>query len=90
MFYGKQAKRKTAPKHLKNGLVMRFLLWSWWTDLNRRPTDYESVALPTAPHQQIVTDSIYYTTNIWKFQGLFWEQYGNNLQWFIFTFMELL
>nr|DAP28562.1 MAG TPA: hypothetical protein [Bacteriophage sp.] len=29
MFYGKQAKRKTAPKHLKNGLVMRFLLWSW-------------------------------------------------------------
>ena len=26
-------------------------LWSWWPDLNRRPADYESAALPTEPHQ---------------------------------------
>ncbi len=25
--------------------------WSWWPDLNRRPADYESAALPTEPHQ---------------------------------------
>ena len=23
--------------------------WSWWPDLNRRPADYESAALPTEP-----------------------------------------
>ena len=28
------------------------LLWSWWPDLNRRPADYESAALPTELHQQ--------------------------------------
>lgn len=27
------------------------LTWSWWPDLNRRPADYESAALPTEPHQ---------------------------------------
>lgn len=27
--------------------------WSWWTDLNPRPTDYKSVALPTELHQRI-------------------------------------
>ena len=26
-------------------------LWSWWPDLNRRPADYESAALPTEPYQ---------------------------------------
>jgi len=25
------------------------LLWSYWPDLNRRPADYESAALPTEP-----------------------------------------
>ena len=25
--------------------------WSWWPDSNRRPTDYESVALPAELHQ---------------------------------------
>ena len=30
--------------------------WSWWSDLNRRPTPYQGVALPTVPqqHQQII------------------------------------
>ena len=32
---------------------MRFLLWSWRRDLNPRPTDYESVALPTALLQHL-------------------------------------
>ena len=27
--------------------------WSWWPDLNRRPTDYESVALPAELHQHM-------------------------------------
>ena len=27
--------------------------WSWWTDLNPRPADYKSAALPTELHQQI-------------------------------------
>ena len=26
-----------------------FLFWSYWPDLNRRPADYESAALPTEP-----------------------------------------
>ena len=25
------------------------LFWSYWPDLNRRPADYESAALPTEP-----------------------------------------
>ena len=25
--------------------------WSWWTDLNPRPADYKSAALPTELHQ---------------------------------------
>ncbi len=31
---------------------------SWKRDLNPRPTDYESVALPTAPFQLIATKII--------------------------------
>ena len=26
-------------------------IWSWWTDLNPRPADYKSAALPTELHQ---------------------------------------
>lgn len=32
-------------------------IWSWWPDLNRRPTDYESVALPAELHQQLLWES---------------------------------
>ena len=28
------------------------LQWSWWTDLNPRPADYKSAALPTELHQR--------------------------------------
>lgn len=27
--------------------------WSWWTDLNPRPTDYKSATLPTELHQHM-------------------------------------
>ena len=27
--------------------------WSWWTDLNPRPADYKSAALPAELHQRI-------------------------------------
>ena len=30
-------------------------LWSWWTDLNPRPADYKSAALPTELHQHFST-----------------------------------
>ena len=28
---------------------IRSFAWSYWPDLNRRPADYESAALPTEP-----------------------------------------
>ena len=31
--------------------------WSWWTDLNPRPADYKSAALPTELHQRFVKPS---------------------------------
>ena len=31
--------------------------WSWWTDLNPRPADYKSAALPTELHQQVRLDA---------------------------------
>ena len=30
--------------------------WSWWTDLNPRPADYKSAALPTELHQLEAND----------------------------------
>ena len=35
--------------------------WSWWTDLNPRPADYKSAALPTELHQRICYDCDYIT-----------------------------
>ena len=32
--------------------------WSWWTDLNPRPADYKSAALPTELHQLIIISGI--------------------------------
>ena len=32
--------------------------WSWWTDLNPRPADYKSAALPTELHQLIIINGI--------------------------------
>ena len=47
--------------------------WSWWTDLNPRPADYKSAALPTELHQRlhpfIATDIIlaYQQTDVNRF-----------------------
>ena len=41
--YGQERDSK-APE-----LQIRGLAWSYWPDLNRRPADYESAALPTEP-----------------------------------------
>ena len=44
-FFDDTAKEKACDIFFVTGL------WSWWPDLNRRPADYESAALPTEPHQ---------------------------------------
>ena len=44
-FFDDTAKKKACDIFFVTGL------WSWWPDLNRRPADYESAALPTEPHQ---------------------------------------
>ena len=33
--------------------------WSWWTDLNPRPADYKSAALPTELHQHFSAPNYY-------------------------------
>ena len=45
------------------------LQWSWWTDLNPRPADYKSAALPTELHQPY--NVIYYITALQKCQAIF-------------------
>ncbi len=34
--------------------------WSWWTDLNPRPADYKSAALPPELHQLILFSFLRY------------------------------
>ena len=41
-------KRKTAADDTLSAAA-----WSWWTDLNPRPADYKSAALPAELHQRI-------------------------------------
>ena len=43
--------KKKAPTHRVFNDVSGLFTWSWWPDLNRRPADYESAALPTELHQ---------------------------------------
>ena len=33
--------------------LLQMKTWSWWTDLNPRPADYKSAALPTELHQRL-------------------------------------
>ena len=33
----------------KRDTFVSLFFWSYWPDLNRRPADYESAALPTEP-----------------------------------------
>ena len=37
----------------RSGTLPYWIVWSWWTDLNPRPADYKSAALPTELHQLI-------------------------------------
>lgn len=40
-------------------------VWSWKSDLNRRPTDYKSVALPAELYQHLSNEQVvYYQTSI--------------------------
>ena len=39
--------------HIKLESDLDAYWWSWWTDLNPRPADYKSAALPTELHQHI-------------------------------------
>ena len=36
--------------------LLHMKLWSWWTDLNPRPADYKSAALPAELHQHGIND----------------------------------
>ena len=47
--------------------------WSWWTDLNPRPADYKSAALPAELHQRISHDAYYYTISFSPCQYLFYS-----------------
>ncbi len=40
------ATHKPTQKGIRKGCLF---VWSYWPDLNRRPADYESAALPTEP-----------------------------------------
>ena len=43
-----------ATRELPHSVDIQFCCdWSWWTDLNPRPADYKSAALPTELHQLV-------------------------------------
>ena len=54
-------------------------IWSYWPDLNRRPADYESAALPTEPHQHNNNSILDFwhksRGNGAKFEKIFWVGY---------------
>ena len=50
------------------------LQWSWWTDLNPRPADYKSAALPTELHQHIPYLTLVYYTIFQCFCQLFFAK----------------
>ena len=58
---GPDVSRKRAPKHPANEYVCG-VFWSWKRDLNTRPADYESAALPTELFQRI--------RNVWALSGM--------------------
>ncbi len=41
-------------------------MWSWWTDLNPRPADYKSAALPTELHQRAVRKFLLTSERMWS------------------------
>ena len=63
--------------HRKEIIDSSMSRWSWWSDSNRQPTDYKSVALPIAPHQRFALWTYYNRFKIifqlgkWKFFDVF-------------------
>ena len=66
------------------------LWWSWWCDLNTRPADYESAALPTVLHQR-TTVLLYYIKCCLSILFLIFSQKGSQKKptpsWFLFDFV---
>ena len=60
--------------------------WSWWTDLNPRPADYKSAALPAELHQRISHDAHHYITSDSPCQYLF-EKFPI---FYFFSFWEII
>ena len=63
-----------SPKYKGYSKTLIAFFWSWWTDLNPRPADYKSAALPTELHQRIQafhSTLVYNTTYICFCQDLF-------------------
>ena len=59
---------KEKPRYQAKGLHTAVFRWSEWRDLNSRPLDPQSSALPAAPHPDNV---VYYTGRFRKMQALF-------------------
>ncbi len=60
--------KKEKPQYQAKGLHTAVFRWSEWRDLNSRPLDPQSSALPAAPHPDNV---VYYTGRFRKMQALF-------------------
>ena len=59
------------------------LQWSWWTDLNPRPADYKSAALPTELHQRIQLSLLH---SLFNFECLYNISHSSS---FVNTFFKL-
>ncbi len=61
-------------------------LWSWWTDLNPRPADYKSAALPTELHQhiQVTHLTLIYNTTSEHFCQHFFKIFIKKIYFFAF------
>ena len=58
--------------------------WSWWTDLNPRPADYKSAALPTELHQHFIKSSCLSDLFSIPHTGVFVNRFCPKLLHFIF------
>ena len=60
--------KQHTTKNPVNTLVYR-VFWSWKRDLNTRPADYESAALPTELFQHLICDVEYFIIETVLCQG---------------------
>ena len=58
------------------------LQWSWWTDLNPRPADYKSAALPTELHQPVLLD-----LSNWRYLLYHISKHLSSTFYFVFIFL---